>query len=153
MGYIYQFCPFQNVRPSLTEEVFQRGGKKRELNELGRNYRDEKGFTLFEMWEYEWWRLYKITSNVLQRNQDKIHCKSSLTEYQLLEKKEGKFVWLHSMRHWSNWKLETQLATVLPIFKNTLVSKNDIGELSKNYAEVEGLLSQPRKMLISRFTL
>ena len=40
-----------------------------------------------------------------------------------------------------------------PIFKNTLVSKNDIGDLMKNYAEEERLLSQPRKMLISSFTL
>ena len=40
-----------------------------------------------------------------------------------------------------------------PIFKNTLVSRSDIGDLIKNYAEVERLLSQPRKMLISSFTL
>ena len=40
-----------------------------------------------------------------------------------------------------------------PIFKNTLVSKSDIGDLMKNYAEEERLLSQPRKMLISSFTL
>ena len=40
-----------------------------------------------------------------------------------------------------------------PIFKNTLVSKSDIGDLMKNYAEEERLLSQPQKMLISSFTL
>ena len=40
-----------------------------------------------------------------------------------------------------------------PIFKNTLVSKSDIGDLMKNYAEEEKLLSQPRKMLISNFKL
>ena len=40
-----------------------------------------------------------------------------------------------------------------PIFKNTLVSRSDIRDLIKNYAEVERLLSQPRKMLISSFTL
>ena len=40
-----------------------------------------------------------------------------------------------------------------PIFKKTLVSKRDIGDLMKNYAEEERLLSQPRKMLISSFTL
>ena len=38
-------------------------------------------------------------------------------------------------------------------FKNTLVSKNDIGDLMKNYAEEERLLSQLRKMLIRSFTL
>ena len=40
-----------------------------------------------------------------------------------------------------------------PILKITLVSKSDIGDLMKNYAEEERLLSQPQKMLISSFTL
>ena len=40
-----------------------------------------------------------------------------------------------------------------PIFENTLVSKSDIGDLMKNYAEEERLLSQHRKMFISSFTL
>ena len=34
---------------------------------------------------------------------------------------------------------------------NILVSKNDIGDLMKTYAEEEGIMSQPRKMLISSF--
>ena len=34
-----------------------------------------------------------------------------------------------------------------------MVSKSDIGDLMKDYAEEERLLSQPRKMLISSFTL
>ena len=36
---------------------------------------------------------------------------------------------------------------------NTLVSKNDIGDLMKTYAEEERIMSQPRKMLISSLTL
>ena len=40
-----------------------------------------------------------------------------------------------------------------PIFKNTLVSKNDIRDLTKTYAEEERIMSQPRKMLMSSFTL
>ena len=50
-------------------------------------------------------------------------------------------------------KLRANFANFPPIFKNTLVSKIDIGDLVKNYAEEERLLSQPRKMLISSFTL
>ena len=49
--------------------------------------------------------------------------------------------------------LRAIFANFPPIFKNTLVSKSDIGDLMKNYAEEERLLSQPRKMLISSFTL
>ena len=40
-----------------------------------------------------------------------------------------------------------------PIFKNSLVSKNDIGDLTETYAEEKGKMSQLRKMLISSFTL
>ena len=46
------------------------------------------------------------------------------------------------MRHWSTRK-----------FENTSVCKNDIGDLMKSYAEEERIMSQPRKMLISSFTL
>ena len=50
-------------------------------------------------------------------------------------------------------KLRANFANFPPIFKNTLVSKSFIGDLMKNYVEEERLISQPRKMLISSFTL
>ena len=40
-----------------------------------------------------------------------------------------------------------------PIFKNTIVRKDDIVDLMRNYAEEERLLSQPQKMFIYSFTL
>ena len=48
--------------------------------------------------------------------------------------------------------LRAIFANFPPLFKITLVSKSYIGELMKKHAE-ERLLSQPRKMLISSFTL
>ena len=45
------------------------------------------------------------------------------------------------------------IANFPPLFKNTLVSKIDFGELMKTYAGEEGINSQPRKTLISSFTL
>ena len=49
--------------------------------------------------------------------------------------------------------LRPKLDNFPPILKNILVTKNDIGDLMKTYAEEEGTMSQPRKMLISSFTL
>ena len=49
--------------------------------------------------------------------------------------------------------LRSKFVNFPPIFKNTLNSKNDIGNLIKDYAEEERLLFQPRKMLIFSFTL
>ena len=40
-----------------------------------------------------------------------------------------------------------------PIFKNTVVNRDDFGNLMKQYAEEENILVQPRIMLISSFTL
>ena len=49
--------------------------------------------------------------------------------------------------------LKAYVANFPPIFKNTVVSRNDIGDLMKEYAEKEGIMSQPRRMLILSFHL
>ena len=49
--------------------------------------------------------------------------------------------------------LKAYFASFPPIFKKTVVSKIDIGDLMKEYAEKEGFMSQPRRMLKSSFHL
>ena len=51
MGCSYVFCPRQEARPSLTEEKIQRGIKKRELDELPKQYIQENGYSVIEMFE------------------------------------------------------------------------------------------------------
>ena len=46
------FVPVKNCA-HLTEEDIKRGSR-RELDELRRNYIQEKGFTVIEMWDFEW---------------------------------------------------------------------------------------------------
>ena len=53
MGCFHHFCPCQELRSSLTEEDIKRGSRRRELDEMRRSYIQEKGFTVFEMWECE----------------------------------------------------------------------------------------------------
>ena len=50
-------------------------------------------------------------------------------------------------------ELKEKFANFPPIFKNTNVGRHDIGSLMKDYAEKEGLLCQPQKMLISSYFL
>ena len=50
-------------------------------------------------------------------------------------------------------ELKKKFANFPPNFKNTNVGRHDIGPLMKDYAEKEGLLCQPPKMLISSFFL
>ena len=53
MDCFYHLCPYQELRPSVTEEDTERGNKKRELDALRRHYIQEKGFKIVEMWECE----------------------------------------------------------------------------------------------------
>ena len=49
--------------------------------------------------------------------------------------------------------LKAYFANFPPLFKITVASRNDIVDLMKEYAEKEGIMSQPRRMLISSFHL
>ena len=90
MGCFYHFSPCQELRPSLTEEDFQRGSRKRALDALRRHYIPEKGFNVIEMWECEWWRLYKTANTVKQHIREQFPYRRSLAVEQLLEEiKEG----------------------------------------------------------------
>ena len=106
------------------------------------------------MWECECWRLYKTTANVKIHIRENFPYRRSLTEQQLLEgiKKGSPFGYVQCDIEVPE-NLSVNFANFPPIFKNTLVSKNDMGDLMKTYAEERGIMSQPRKMLISSFTL
>ena len=154
MGCSYHFCPCQELRLSLTEEEIQRGSKKRQVDALRRHYIQEKGFKVIEMWECEWWRLYKTTNTVKQHIRERFLYRCSLAAEQLLEEiKKGKLFGYVQCVIEVPESLRANFANFSPIFKNTLVSKSEMGDLMKNYAEEERLLSHPRKMLISSFTL
>ena len=106
------------------------------------------------MWECEWWRLYETTVNVKKYIREIFPYRRSLAEHQLFEgKKKGNLFGYVQCDIEVPENLKETLANFLPTFMKTLVSKSDIGDLMKNYAEEEKLLSQPRKMLISSFTL
>ena len=153
-GCSYHFCPCQELRPSLPEEDIKRGSKKRDLDELRQGYIQEKGFPIIEMWECEWWRHYKTTIIVKLHIREKFFYRRSLTEHQLLEGiKKGNIFGNVQCDIEVPGKLRSNFANFPPIFKNTLVSKNDFGDSMKTCAEEEGIMSPPRKMLISNFTL
>ena len=121
---------------------------------MKRDYIQEKGFTVNKMWKCECWRHYKTTTSVKLDIQEIFPYRRSLTEHQLLEglKKGNLFGYVQCDIEVPE-SLKANFANFPPIFKNTLVSKNDIGDLMKTYAEEGGIMSQPRKKLISSLTL
>ena len=50
MGCFYHYCPCQEARPVLTEEDIKRGNKKREMDQMRKQYIEEKGYNVVEMW-------------------------------------------------------------------------------------------------------
>ena len=106
------------------------------------------------MWECEWWRLYKTSNTVKQHIGEHLTYRRSLAAEQLLEEiKERKLFGYMKCDIELPENLRSKFVNYPPIFQNIFVSKNDIGDLMKNYAEEERLLSQSRKMLISSLTL
>ena len=78
----------------------------------------------------------------------------SLAAEQLLEEiKKGKFFGYVQCNVEVPQNLRSKFDKLHPIFKNTLVSKSDIGDLMKIYAKEERKLSQPQKTLISSLIL
>ena len=152
LGWFYHFCPCEERRPSLTEEDIKQRRKKRELDALRRSYLQEKSFIVIEMCECEWWRLYKTTTKVKLHIREIFRCRRFLTEHQLLERIRNLPGYVQCVIEVPD-NLRANFSYFPPFFKNTLVTKNDIGNLMKTYAEEEGNMSQPRKMLISSFTL
>ena len=142
MGCFYHFCPCQEKCTSPTEEGIKCAGKKKELDAWRRHYIQEKGFKVIEMWECEWWRLYKTTNTVKQHIREHFPYRRSLAAEQLLEEiKKGK---LFGYVQWDievPENLRANFANFPPIFKNTLVRKSNIGDLMKHYAEVGRILS------------
>ena len=52
-GCFYLYCPCQEARPVPIEQDNQLGTKKKKLDELRRQYIEDKGYTVVEMWENE----------------------------------------------------------------------------------------------------
>ena len=154
MGCFYHYCPCHEARPSLTEEDIERGNKKREMDQMRKQYIEENGFNFVEMWECEWWNPQKTTTCVKQHLRESFPFKRPLREESLLEQiRSGKLFGYVQCDIEVPEVLKKKFANFPPISKNKNVGRHDIGSLMKDYAEKEGLLCQPRKLLISSFFL
>ena len=154
MGCYYHYCPCQEARLCLTDTDIERGMKKRQQDEMRRNYIQQKGYQIVEMWECEWWSLYKTDASVTSHLREIFPCKHSLSEEQLLQGIiDGRlFGYVQCGIEVPN-HLQSYFSNFPPIFKNTVVSREEIGNLMRENAEKENIMAQPRRMLISSFIL
>ena len=154
MGCHYDYCPCQETRPSLTDNEIMRGMKKREQDQMRKEFIQQKGYKIFEMWECKWWELYRTDATVEKHLRANFPYQRSLSKERLMQeiKRRRMFGYvqcdLKVPEH-----LKTYFANCPPIFKITVVSRTDIGDLMKEYAEKESIISQRRRMLISSLHL
>ena len=154
MGCYYHYCPCQEASPSLTDTDFERGIKKRQQDEMRRDYIQQKGYQTVELWECEWWSLYKTGVSVKSHLRENFPYKRLLSEEQLLQGIiEGRFFGYVQCDIEVPDHLQNFFSNFPPIFKNTVVSREDIGNLMREYAEKENIMAQPRRMLVSSFIL
>ena len=154
MGCYYHYCPCQEARSFLTDSDIERGVKKRQQDEMRRDSIQQKSYQIVEMWERECWSLYQTDASVKSHLRENFPYKRPLSEEGLMQE-------IIDGRHFGYVQCDIEVPEHLrdyfsnfpPIFKNTVVSRNDIGNLMKQYAEKENIMVQPRRMLISSFIL
>ena len=130
--------------------------RKRPMKELlketkaSSKYIRDQGYKLVEMWECDWRRLKKTSSHVQQFRNTKFrrpldHYKT-LTEAQILRaiRNESLFGVVECDIRVPD-SLKPEFAEMPPIFKNTNVSRDDIGEYMKSLAEQDKIMACPRR--------
>ena len=101
------------------------------------------------MWECEWSSLYKTDASVKSRLRKNFPYRPPLSE-------EGPMQGIIDGRIFGYVHCDIEVPEHLrdcfsnfpPNFKNTVVSRNDIGDLMEGFAEKEGIMSPPRRRLI-----
>ena len=154
MGCYYHYCLCQEARPSLTDTNIERGEKKRQQDEMRRDYIQQKGYQIVEMWECEWWSLYKTDASVKSHLREGFLYRRSLSEDGLLQGLiDGRlFGYVQCVIEVPEY-LRDHFSNFPPIFRNTVVIRDDVGNLMKHNAENENIMAQTRRMLISIFFL
>ena len=121
---------------------------------MRRDYIQQKGYQIVEIVEYEWWRLYKTDASVKNHLRENFPYKRPLSEEQLFQGIiDGRLFCYVQCDIEVPENLRSYFSNVPPIFKNTVVSREDFGNLMREYAEKEKIMPQPRRMLISSFNL
>ena len=155
MGCYFHFCPdCQECKTNLSEADIERGQKRRLHDEERAKFLREKGYKIEEVWECNWWKLVKTVPALKEFMKQHFPFQQPITEEELVRRiqKDQLFGYVQCDLEVPEHMRE-EFANFPPIFKNTLVSRADIGDHMRQYAEENDLLKKPRKMLISSYFL
>ena len=130
---------------------------KQKTDETTAYLRDTVGVNVVEMWECEWLALKRGDPNLkdfLRMNFPRFTSQlfGSVTVSSILNcVRLGSFFGLVQCDIEVPNHLRDYFSELQPIFKNTQVSRDDIGEFMRQYAEKHKLLSQPRRTLVGSY--
>ena len=106
------------------------------------------------MWECEWWQNFKTNEKINNHIRSNFSYKRPLSTDSLLEKIRDGFIYGYIQCDLIvPDELKANISHFPPIFKNTEVGINAIGEYMQNYAIENDLLKHHQRMLISSFKL
>ena len=149
MGSNYHYCACEEARSSLVDTDFERRVKKRQQDEMRRDYIQQKCYQTVYMWECEWWSLYKTDAPVKSHLRKKFPYRRPLSEEGLMQRIiDGRLFGYVRCDIEVPEHLRDYFSNFPPIFKNTAVSSDDIGNLTKQHAEKENIMIQPKRMFI-----
>ncbi|CAH3160600.1 unnamed protein product [Porites lobata] len=128
----------------------------REETTANSKYIRDQGYNLVEMWECQWRRMKKTNSAVQYFMNRKFH--RPLDHLQTLDQNQI----IKAIRDESLFgvvecditvpdHLKPKFSEMCPIFKNTQISKEDIGEYMQTFAEEQHIMPQPRRSLIGSY--
>ena len=120
---------------------------------MRRDYIQQKCYQIVEMWKCEWCGLYKTDdASVKSHLRENFPYRRPLCEEQLLKGIiDERFFGYVQCDIEVPEHLRGYFSIFPPIFKNTVVSREDIGTLMREYAGKENIMPQLRRMLISSF--
>lgn len=159
-GCIFHGCPFSNckltkgmkVNPRTNESLFS----LRYKTIRNEHYLRAFGLNLITVQECEWMQTKDKDPECKQFVKDffdqKMAERKTMTEEQILRAiAEDKIFGLVECDIFVPSHLQAQFAEMPPIFKNILVSRNDLPDHMRTHAEEYGHLSQPQQMLVGSF--
>ena len=121
---------------------------------MRKEYIQQKGYKIIELWDCNWSELYQPDAPVKSCLRGIFPYQRPLSEEQLLQGIiDGRLFGYVQCDIEVPEHLRNYVSNFPPFFKSTVVSRNDIGDLMKEYAEKEGIMPQTRRMLISSFFL
>ena len=107
-----------------------------------------------EIRECDWWESFKTNDKIKNHIRTHFPYKKTLSTDSFLAKiKKGSLFGYVQCNLVVPDELKSKFANFPPIFKNTEVGRNDIGDYKKNYTTENEMLKQTQRMLIYSFKL